>query len=78
MNVASPAHRVRHASICLGVIVSVLIFVPLAGCDLLDQWIAGYASAAFMPGTALIYRNVSCSFWSHFSNRIRAFDRSNR
>jgi hypothetical protein len=55
MNGASPAHRVRHASIRIGVLVSAFIFALLGGRDLLDQWIGGYASATFMLGTALIY-----------------------
>jgi hypothetical protein len=55
MSITSPAQRVRHASICIGVAVALFIFAPLAGCDLLDQWIGGYASATFMLGTALIY-----------------------
>jgi len=55
MNGASPAHRVRHASIRIGVLVSVFVFALLAGRDVLDQWIGGYASATFMLGTVLIY-----------------------
>jgi hypothetical protein len=54
MNGASPAHRVRHASIRIGVLVSVFVAL-LGGRDVLDQWIGGYASATFMLGTVLIY-----------------------
>ena len=48
------AHRVRHASIRIGSITAMLTFVILGGGDLFVQWIAGYASPAFMLGTLLI------------------------
>jgi hypothetical protein len=48
------AHRVRHASIRIGSIAAMLTFVILGGGDLFVQWIAGYASPAFMLGTLLI------------------------
>ena len=48
------AHRVGRASIRIGSITAMLTFVILGGGDLLVQWIAGYASPAFMLGTLLI------------------------
>jgi hypothetical protein len=52
---SSPARRVRQASICIGAFVSPSFFVLLGARDLIDQWVAGYASAIFMLGTMLMY-----------------------
>jgi hypothetical protein len=54
MRACSPAHRVRSASIRVGVWVSVLTFVVVGGYAIEDQWEIGHASVAFMFGTALL------------------------
>lgn len=50
----SLADRVRHASLRIGALVAVFVFLVLGGGDLFDQWIGGYASARFMVGTMLV------------------------
>ena len=58
-----PVRPFRHASIRIGNITAMLTFVILGGGDLFVQWIAGYASPAFMLGTLLIslMPNIACN-----------------
>jgi hypothetical protein len=58
MNEGWPARQVRHASICTGAFVSLSCFALLGACDVVDQWVGGYASATFILGTALIYAGI--------------------
>jgi hypothetical protein len=41
-----------------GTVISVFAFVLLGCGDLIDQWLAGYASASFMLGTLLINAGI--------------------
>jgi len=50
----SPADRVRRVFFGLSAFISVLAFILIGGTMLCDQWIAGYASAGFILGTALL------------------------
>jgi hypothetical protein len=59
MDGALPAHRVRHAFLRTGAIVSVLALILWGGGDLVSQWVAGHVSAGFMLGTLLINAGLS-------------------
>jgi hypothetical protein len=54
MYALSPARRVRRAFMRVGILISALAFFLVGGTTLFDQWIAGYASARFMLGTAFL------------------------
>jgi hypothetical protein len=54
ISIISPANRVRRTFIRLGLCVSASVFTFFAGTGLIDQWIAGYMTARFMLGTALV------------------------
>jgi hypothetical protein len=50
----SPARRLRRAFIHVSFVISLLAFFLVGGSILLDQWIAGQASARFILGTAIL------------------------
>ncbi len=50
----SPARRVRRTFMRLAQSVSIIAFLAMAGDVLFEQWIAGYASAFFIFGTACL------------------------
>jgi hypothetical protein len=54
MDAMSPARRVRLAFMRVGILISALAFFLVGATTLFDQWIAGYASARFMLGTAFL------------------------
>jgi predicted neutral ceramidase superfamily lipid hydrolase len=54
MNALSPARRVRRTFMRLGQSIAVIAFLAIAGDVLFEQWIAGYASAFFIFGTACL------------------------
>ena len=54
MHPLSPARRVRHKFMWLGLTISMLTFVMVGGDLLLDQWIGGHASARYIFGTACV------------------------
>jgi hypothetical protein len=54
MHSLSPARRVRHKFMWLGLTISMLTFVIVGGDLLLDQWIGGHASARYIFGTACV------------------------
>ena len=50
----SAARRVRHRFMWLGLTISILAFVVVAGDVLLEQWIGGHTSASYIFGTACV------------------------
>ena len=54
MHSLSPARRVRHKFMWLGLTISILTFVVVSGDVLLEQWIGGHASAGYIFGTACV------------------------
>jgi hypothetical protein len=42
----------------VGLVIAVLAFLVVVGDVLLDQWTTGYASAAFIPGTAALIAGI--------------------
>lgn len=50
----SAARRVRHRFMWLGLMISILAFVVVAGDVLLEQWIGGHTSASYIFGTACV------------------------
>ena len=64
MNALSPASRTRRAFMQLSIAVSVLVFLLLGSTVLLDQWIIGQASVAFMIGTAFLIVGFSLGLFA--------------
>jgi hypothetical protein len=60
----SPASRVRRAFLRAGILVSALAFFLVGGSMVCDQWIAGYASAGFIIGTALLNAGASLALFA--------------
>ena len=54
MHALSPARRVRRTFMRLGQSIAIIAFLAIAGDVLFEQWIAGYASAFFIFGTACL------------------------
>jgi hypothetical protein len=59
MERVSPARRVRHVSLRLGLLVSVSAFIFVGGDVFLEQWIEGRASTLFIFGTACLIAAAS-------------------
>jgi len=58
-SVLSPARRVRHVSLRLGLLVSVSAFIFVGGDVFLEQWIEGRAGMLFIFGTACLIAAAS-------------------
>ena len=58
-SVLSPARRVRHVSLRLGLLVSITAFIFVGGDVFLEQWIEGRASTLFIFGTACLIAAAS-------------------
>ena len=54
MDILPPARQARRALMRFSLLASVLVFFFVGGTVLLDQWIIGHASAAFIFGTAVL------------------------